>query len=237
MRRSCVSREPDDGIRAAVRVLLASREHMSTERTATSNALTALLPVVNLGIDARRPLAQAQIATISAWRSRDEDLATATARDEAIRLARRVAALDEEINEITRRITDVVRQTPARGLLDHPGIGTVAAAVALTAWSHLGRIRSEAAFASLAGVNPIPASSGNTIRHRLNRGGDRRLNRALHMAVVTRMRMDPRARAYVERRTAEGRKLREIRRCLKRYLAREIYRRLNTSAQTAPATT
>ena len=103
--------------------------------------------------------------------------------------------------------------------------------MALTAWSHLGRIRSESAFASLAGVNPIPASSGNTVRHRINRGGDRRLNRALHMAVVTRMRMDPRTRAYVERRTAEGRTIREIRRCLKRYLAREIYRRLNSTAQ------
>ncbi|PRZ17455.1 transposase, partial [Nesterenkonia sandarakina] len=107
----------------------------------------------------------------------------------------------------------------------------VTAAVALTAWSHLGRIRSESAFASLAGTSPIPASSGNTVRHRINRGGDRRLNRALHMAVVTRMRMDPRTRAYVERRTAEGRTLREIRRCLKRYLARDIYRRLNTAAQ------
>lgn len=101
----------------------------------------------------------------------------------------------------------------------------------MTSWSHLGRIRSEAAFASLAGASPIPASSGNTVRHRINRGGDRRLNRALHVAIVTRMRMDPRTRAYVERRTAEGRTLREIRRCLKRYLAREIYRRLNATAR------
>jgi transposase len=87
-------------------------------------------------------------------------------------------------------------------------------------------------------VNPIPASSGNTVRHRINQGGDRRLNRALHMAVVTRMRMDPRTRAYVERRTTEGRTPREIRRCLKRYLARQIYRHLNTAAtvQHAPST-
>ena len=105
------------------------------------------------------------------------------------------------------------------------------AAVALAAWSHPGRLRSEAAFASLAGVNPIPASSGNTVRHRINRGGDRRLNRALHMAVVTRMRVDPRTHAYVERRTTEERTPREIRRCLKRYLARQIYRHLNTAAQ------
>ncbi|MGO1927061.1 MAG: transposase, partial [Brachybacterium tyrofermentans] len=140
-------------------------------------------------------------------------------------------ALDKELKDITKRITDLVRQSPAGGLLDQPGIGPVTAAVALTSWSHLGRIRSEAAFASLAGASPIPASSGNTVRHRINRGGDRRLNRALHMAIVTRMRMDPRTRAYVERRTAEGRTLREIRRCLKRYLAREIYRHLTTAAR------
>lgn len=141
-----------------------------------------------------------------------------------------MTALETELRDITKRITDLLRCSPADVLLDQPGIGPITAAVALTAWSHPGRIRSEAAFASLAGVNPIPGSSGNTVRHRLNRGGDRRLNRALHMAVVTRMRMDPRTRAYVQRRTAEGRTLREIRRCLKRYLAREIYRRLNAAA-------
>ena len=221
----------DDGVRAAVRVLLASRDHMSNERTATINALTALLRVSDLGIDARRPLTTAQITTVAAWRARQEALATSTARWEATRLAQRVAALDEELKEITKRITDLLHRSPASALLEQPGIGPITAAVALTAWSHLGRIRSESALASLAGVNPIPASSGNTVRHRINRGGDRRLNRALHMAVVTRMRMDPRTRAYVERRTAEGRTLREIRRCLKRYLAREIYRRLNSTAQ------
>jgi transposase len=188
-------------------------------------------------LDARHPLTATQIVTIAAWRTRDEDLATATARGEATRLAKRVAALDTELKAITKRITDLVRQSPAATLLDQPGIGPVTAAVALTAWSHLGRIRSEAAFASLAGTSPIPASSGNTVRHRINRKGDRRPNRALHMAIVTRMRMDPRTRAYVERRTSEGRTLREIRRCLKRYLAREIYRHLNTAARTQLATT
>ena len=226
----------DDGVRAAVRVLIAARDHMSTERTATVNALTALLRVVDLGIDARRPLTNGQMTTIAAWRSRKEDLATATARDEATRLAKRVAALEEDLKVNSKRVTELVHQSPARGLLERPGIGPVTAAVALAAWSHPGRVRSEAAFASLAGVNPIPASSGNTVRHRINRGGDRRLNRALHMAVVTRMRMDPLTRAYVDRRTAEGRTLREIRRCLKRYLARQIYRHLNAAAQSAPIT-
>lgn len=203
---------------------------MSTERTATINALTALLRVSDLGIDARGRLTAAQVSTVAAWRARQEDLATSTARGEATRLAKRVTALDEELKEITQRITELLRRSPASALLEQPGIGTITAAVALTAWSHRGRIRSEAAFASLAGVNPIPASSGNTVRHRINRGGDRRLNRALHMAVVTRMRMDPRTRADIERRTAQGRTLRENRRCLKRYLARETYRRLNAAA-------
>ena len=222
----------DDGVRAAVRVLLASRDHMSTERTATINALTALLRVCDLGIDARGPLTAVQITTIASWRARQEDLATSTARWEATRLAKRVAAIDEDLKEITKRITDLLRRSPAFVLLEQPGIGPITAAVALTALSHPGRIRSESACASPAGVNPIPASSGNTVRHRINRGGDRRLNRALHMTVVTRMRMDPATRAYVERRTAQGRTLREIRRCLKRYLARQIYRHLNSAAAT-----
>ena len=156
----------------------------------------------------------------------------AVARREAVRLAKRVIAADREIAANTKQLTDLLNASPARVLLDQPGIGPVTAAVALAAWSHPGRVRSEAAFASLAGVNPIPASSGNTVRHRINRGGDRRLNRALHMATVTRIRMDPRTRAYVEKRTAEGRTPREIRRCLKRYLARQIYRQLN-AAETA----
>jgi transposase len=204
----------DDGVRAAVRVLIASRDHISTERTSAANALTAHIRVADLGIDARRPLTAAQITAMAAWRGRDEDLATTVARREAGRLAKRVIAADREIAANTKQLTDLLNASPARVLLDQPGIGPVTAAVALAAWSHPGRVRSEAAFASLAGVNPIPASSGNTVRHRINRGGDRRLNRALHMAAVTRIRMDPRTRAYVERRTAEGRTPREIRRCL-----------------------
>lgn len=226
----------DDGERAAVRVLITSREHMSGERTAAVNALTALLRVTDLGIDARRALTATQVAMVAAWRTRREPLVEAVAREEAVRLAQRVTALDGQLKINTKRIIELISQSPARDLLAQPGIGPVTAAVAFAAWSHLGRVRSEAAFASLAGVNPIPASSGNTIRHRINRGGDRRLNRALHMAVVTRMRMDPRTRAYVARRTAEGRTLREIRRCLKRYLARQIYRQLNAATTATSAT-
>ncbi|MGZ1492640.1 transposase [Brevibacterium sediminis] len=113
-------------------------------------------------------------------------------------------------------------------LLAEKGIGTVTLAICLAAWSHKGRIRSAAAFCSLAGVNPIPASSGNTVRYRLNRGGDRRLNQALHMAVVCHMTYDARTREYAEKRRAECKTNREIRRCLERYLARRIYRALGS---------
>ena len=97
----------------------------------------------------------------------------------------------------------------------------------LCAWSHPGRIHSEAAFAMLAGAAPIPANSGQvTTRHRLNRYGDRQLNRALHTIALSRIRYDQTTRRYVERRTSEGKTSREIKRCLKRYIARDIYRLL-----------
>lgn len=96
----------------------------------------------------------------------------------------------------------------------------------LCSWSHPDRFRSEGAFASLAGVSPIPASSGMTVRHRLNRRGDRQLNRALHVVVINRLRHDEATRSYVERHRAEGKSDREIRRCLKRYVARQLFRQL-----------
>lgn len=218
----------DDGLRAALRILVTAREHMTTERTATINALIALLRVVDLGVDARKPLTARQVSEVARWRARAEELAITTARAEAVRLAKRIADLDEELTANQTQMTKLLRASRAAVLLDKTGIGPVTAAVVYAAWSHSGRVRSEAAFAALAGVNPIPASSGNTTRHRLNRGGDRRLNRALHMATITRMTHDPATRAYVERRRAEGRTTKEIRRCLKRYLARQLYRTLNT---------
>lgn len=205
---------------------------MTAERTATINALIALLRVLDLGIEARKALTGTQITTVARWRTRDEDLGAATARAEASRLAKRVVELDEHIAAKTSRMAELVKASQGVALLEKTGIGPVTAAVCLTVWSHHGRVRSETAFASLAGVNPIPASSGNTVRHRLNRGGDRRLNRALHIAVLTRMTHDPNTRAYVEKRRAEGRTTKETRRCLKRYLARQIYRALNKAEPT-----
>jgi transposase len=98
----------------------------------------------------------------------------------------------------------------------------------LCAWSHAGRCRSDAAFAMLGGAAPIPASSGQTVRYRLNRSGDRHLNQALHLVVLTRLRTDPATRAYAQRRRAQGKTNREIRRCLVRYVARQLYRQLET---------
>lgn len=221
----------DGGARAALRTLMAARDHMTSERTGTINALTALLRVLDLGIDARKPLTGKQIAEVAKWRTRTEDVAAVIARAEAVRLAKRIVDLDDELAENVKTTTAMLKQTPARVLLDEPGIGPVTAAVAMTAWSHDGRLHSEAAFASLAGVNPIPASSGNTVRHRLNRGGDRRLNKALHMAVIVRMTHHAATKAYVERRLTEGLTKREIRRILKRYLARQIHRALTATSR------
>jgi transposase len=111
-------------------------------------------------------------------------------------------------------------------LLELPGVGPISAAQVLVSWSHAGRLRSDAAFATLAGANPIPASSGQVIRHRLNRGGDRQLNRALHTIVVARLRDDPQTRAYAARRRSEGKSVRDIRRCLKRAVARQLFKLL-----------
>lgn len=229
-----VLRQPrqSDGIRAALRVLLAAREQMAVERTANINALNALVRSMDLGIDARKPLTTPQINEIAHWRPRGEELSVDVARSEAVRLAKRIIELTTELVDNLTHLGELLRASEAEPLLDVTGIGPVTAAIMFTTWSHPGRVRSDAAFAALAGVNPIPASSGNTTRHRLNRGGDRRLNRALHQATIVRMVRDPGTRTYVERRLAEGKTRREIRRCLKRYLARKVYRTLKSNTLT-----
>lgn len=225
-------RRQEDGTRAAVQVLLTSRDHLTNERTRAVNALTALLRVIDLGVDARKPLGAEKIADIAHWRTRIEEPSAAVARTEAVRLAKRIRTTDHDLSENHSRLTELVAASPAAGLLQWTGVGPVTAAKALVVWSHLGRVKSEAAFAAIAGVNPIPASSGNTVRHRLNRRGDRQLNRALNVIAMVRMVHDPQTRAYVEKRRSEGKTDREIRRVLKRYLARSIYRELNAAAST-----
>ena len=138
-------------------------------------------------------------------------------------LARRHQALSVEIAALDGHLRRLVSRA-APGLLARPGIGVDSTGQFLvTAGDNPARLRSDAAFGMLTGTSPVPASSGKTVRHRLNRGGDRQANRALHMVVLTRMAHHQRTRAYVARRTAEGKTTKEIMRCLKRYVAREVY--------------
>ena len=148
-------------------------------------------------------------------------------------LARRIEAATSEADELERELLAHV-QALAPKLLDEPGVGPIVAAQLLVAWSHPGRLRSEACFARLAGVAPIPATSGQTTRHRLSRGGDRQLNRALHTVILHRRHHDPATKAYIARRLAEGKTSRDAVRLLKRYLARHLYRQLE---QTVPQMT
>lgn len=132
-------------------------------------------------------------------------------------LAAEIKDHEEHLNELTEAVAPRLRQGC--------GIGPDAAAELLTvAGDNFWRITSEAALAKLCGVNPIPASSGKTNRHRLNRGGHRQANAALHRIIIVRMRLDDRTKAYVERRTAEGKAKLEIIRCLKRHLIREVWK-------------
>ena len=145
-------------------------------------------------------------------------------------LARRIEAATVEAAELERELLGHVRALAPR-LLDEPGVGPIVAAQLLVAWSHRGRLRSEACFARLAGVAPVPASSGKTTRHRLSRGGDRQLNRALHTIVLHRRQHDAATRGYIERRIAEGKTRRDATRLLKRYLARHLYRLLEQQSR------
>jgi transposase len=216
-----------DGVRSALRVLLVARRAIDTRRTADRNMLTALLRSLDLGIDARKPLADAQVRSVAVWRARrGEDTVLQTIREEARRLAASVLELTRQMEANHAALAKHVDEL-APGLTDAHGVGPVTAASVLVAYSHRGRVRSEAAFAALAGTAPLQASSGNTVRHRLNRGGDRQLNSVLEVIARVRMSNHPRTRAYVERRLAEGKSKREIRRCLKRYIARQLFRSLN----------
>jgi transposase len=156
------------------------------------------------------------------------DVETATTGAALGSLARRIRELTSEATDHRQAILVLVRAWRP-DLLACAGVGPIVAATVLCAWSHAGRCRSDAAFAMLGGAAPIPASSGQTLRYRLNRSGDRHLNQALHLVVLTRLRTDPATGAYAQRRRAEGKTNREIRRCLVRYVARQLYRQLETN--------
>jgi transposase len=147
-------------------------------------------------------------------------------------LAQRIRQLDQEIRANARQLHELITAVmPA--LLREPGVGPVCAANLLIAWSHPGRCRSDAAFAALAGVSPLEASSGRVTRHRLNRFGDRQLNRALHTIVNWRMTHghEPTSH-YLTRRRAQQKSDPEIRRCLKRHTARRQFRLMERAAVT-----
>ncbi len=154
------------------------------------------------------------------------DTPLAAAKHALRALARRWQSLEREIKEHDR-LLDTLTALAAPALREAFGIGVdVAAEMLILAGDNPERIRSEAAFAKLCGASPIPASSGTTQRHRLNWAGHRQANSALYRSVIVRMRFHPPTIAYVKRRTVEGKSKREIIRCLKRYLAREIYRHI-----------
>jgi transposase len=214
--------------REALRLLLATRALAVTGRTAAISQVKAF--IVSAPDDLRAELrvltTQAQLRRLAALRPHHGQAVDRRAIGIALRFAaRRALALDEEARALEAEIRAVVERL-APELLGVQGVGPIVAAQLLVSYSHPGRFRSEAAFASLAGVAPIPASSGLVVRHRLNRGGDRQLNRAIRVVVLTRTRHREKTRAYMARRRAEGRSTRETMRCLMRHVARGLFRLL-----------
>lgn len=186
---------------------------------------TALKRVHDLGLDARKARTAAQIRTIGARRQRDEALGVAVARSEAARLANQIIGLDRDLKANEIQISKLTIEH-APSLLAMHCVGAITSAIIMTVWSHPGRIRSEAA--RIAGTCPIPTSPGSAVRHRLNCGGDRRLNRAIISIALTRMH---RQRHPSMHRTSNcrGRSKREIMRSLERYITRQIHRTLATN--------
>jgi transposase len=216
------------GDREALRVLLACRRGAITARVAATCQLKALIVGApeELRAELRRHPTVQQVRSCARLRVRPARSLEHQATVRALCVtARRIQALDAEAAGLKAAIATLVAAT-VPWLLEVRGVGPITAAQLLVSWSHSGRFRSEAAFAALAGTNPIPASSGQVTRHRLNRGGDRQLNCALHTVVLVRLRDDPETKTYAARRTAEGKSLRDVKRCLKRHIARQLYRLL-----------
>jgi transposase len=208
-----------------IRMLKNTKDSAVKARTQAINQMKAL--VVTAPVELRETLhglAAGPLATRCA-RLRPGPLSDpAAAVKYALRsLARRYRQLAEEIRDLEGELGRLTRSA-APALVDSFGIGPdTAATLLVAAGSNPERLHSEAAFAALCGVNPIPASSGKTNRHRLNRGGDRQANAALYRIVLVRLRHDQRTKAYMQRRTGEGMSKTEVIRCLKRYVAREVF--------------
>jgi transposase len=223
------------GEREALRALMAAREGAVNAKRAGLCQLRDLLITTPEPLRSElRPLTRARLlnrlAATRPERRHDPELRGILLAMRAV--ARRVQQLTAEERELAREIETLTTKL-APQLLDQPGVGPLLAAQVMLAWSHQGRVASEASFARLSGVAPIPASSGQTVRFRLDRSGDRQLNRALHLILVTRRRTHPPTISYIERRIQEGKTRREANRCLKRYLARNLYRLLENGTPLA----
>lgn len=231
-----------DGRVEAIRALRVVRRGAVKARTQAMNQLKGLIVTAPAELrEALRGLPTAGlIATCARLRpnvdgSSDVAVTSAPTKSALRHLARRYQQLSQEIAELDAELHPLVRAA-APALLELPGIGPeVAGQLLASAGDNPGRLRSESAFAHLCGVAPLPASSGRTDRHRLNRGGDRAANNALHTVVLTRLRHDSRTRDYVTRRTGQGLSKKEIMRCLKRYVAREVFRILTAETPPPPA--
>jgi transposase len=208
-----------------VRMLKMAKDSGVKARTQSLNQIQALLVTAPAELrEALGGLPALQLLERCAAFRAGELTGPASAAKYALRLlARRNLGLRAEVRDLTRQIT-ALAAAAAPALMAVFGIGPDGAArFLITAGDNPGRLRSEAAFAALCGTNPVPASSGKTQRHRLNRGGDRQANASLHRAAVVRLRWHEPTRAYTTRRLADGKTKAEIIRCLKRYIAREIY--------------
>lgn len=219
-----------------VRMLRVTRSTAVKAKTQAMNALQSIL--VTAPIDLRDDLFQArgrelirrcsqlrpETSTVSDLLEHTDRMHTAATKIALRDLARRWLALDREAKELTKQIRAIVEHI-APDLVALHGVGSeIAGQLLITAGDNTERLKTEAAFAKLCGVAPQPASSGkSTGRHRLSRGGDRDANSALYLIAITRMRRHEPTRNYMARRTAEGLSKREILRCLKRYIAREIF--------------
>jgi transposase len=216
-----------DGRVEMIRTLRAARRSAMKARTQAANQLQGLrVTAPDELLNRLRGLSTKELVSVAArFRIGDDLRDVPSATKFALRsVARRYEALSEEIAELEAHLDRLVAQV-APELVSLAGIGTDhAATLLMVAGDNPQRLRSEASFASLCGVSPIEASSGKVVRHRLNRGGNREANRALYMICLARMRRDRRTKEYVARRTQEGKSKREIIRCLKRYVAREVYR-------------
>jgi transposase len=214
-----------DGSIEMIRMLKIARDSAVKARTQTLNQLTSVL--VTAPSELRESLGGLSTSRLlgrcAAFRPGAIDSPAAAARHALRSLARRNLALRAEAKELEAGMRLLLVQA-APAVLGAFGVGPDSAATfMITAGDNPGRVHSEAAFASLCGSSPVPASSGRTTRHRLNRGGDRQANAALHRVVVVRLRWHGPTRDYMARRTAEGKTTAEVIRCLKRYVAREIF--------------